>query len=263
MRARIAILTSLLFLLGAAATSSGPRITDVWALMADMRAESHRDALTIKEVYAGRVESSSFENVDHLRRALESGELVPFENTERFNMRPRLGGQSFIGSLDLDNQMLYVTARPAAIGMLFEIGKQLRSGPVEITSLVRTADYQRKLMRGNGNANTDVPTHVMGYAVDIGVKDMPIETALELRAILEKMREAGDIYFIGERNQLTFHVVPVPSRIDYFEQAYRTAIEEQQVSANPPEPMPPQPATPEAPRGALDRVWAWLTSLIH
>lgn len=244
--------------------------TDVWALMADMRTESRADALTIKEVYAPLASSTMFEDREDLKRALASGELVLLDHPERFNVTPRVSGESYIGQQDLEHQNLYVSLRPAAMGMLFEIAKRVRDhGPLEVTSLVRSAEYQQLLMRGNGNANTDVPTHAMGYAIDIGVKQMPIDMANALRGVLEQMRAAGDIYFIGERNQLTFHVVPVPARFDHFARVYETerlAAEARATGAAPdgvpaiePGPVPPPPAHEPS---AIDRLWNWIADLV-
>lgn len=244
---------------GASAVVS-PSAPDVWSLLAEMRKDSRNDALTIKEVYAPLVARSSFEDREHLQRALDTGELVWIDAPERFNLMLRLTGPSAIGERDLENQPLYLAARPPAMGMLFDIARRVKSGPLEVTSLVRTAEYQRALMRGNGNANTDVPTHVMGYAVDIGLKYMPIGTANELRSVLEQMREAGDIYFIGERNQLTFHVVPVPSRIDHFTRVYEEAMLAGAAAAADAAGIPAPPPPPAPSR--FDRIWSWLAGLV-
>jgi hypothetical protein len=42
--------------------------------------------------------------------------------------------------------------------------------------------------------------------------------------VLQEMRAAGDILFIGERQQLVFHVVPHPSRLGYFTGMYAQAV---------------------------------------
>lgn len=235
---------------------------NVWSLIADMRSDSHSDALTIKEVYAPLSGTSLYETREQLILALETGELVPLNQPQRFNLDVRLTGPSAIGERDKEYQHLYIAARPAAMGMLFEIAKRVEHGPIEVTSLVRSMDYQRALMRRNGNANTDVPTHAMGYAVDIGLKEIPIETANELRLVLEDMREADEIYFIGERNQLTFHVVPVPSKFEHFAQLYRTTLAETyQPVAQAGTPQTPAPQT-AADQGPFERLWGWIAGLI-
>jgi len=231
-------------------------------MVSELRQQSHQDALTIKDEYRSMMDTAMFEDLEHLRRATESGELVAVSSVELPHVHPRLSGTSPIAEKDLENQPLYVALRPAAMGMLIDIAQRVQYGPLELTSLVRTAEYQQALMRGNGNANTDVPTHAMGYAVDIGLKFMPPETAAELRRVLEEMRANGDIYFIAEANQLTFHIVPVPSRISNFEALYHQTVA---AAAQPePEPAPaPMPVenTPDTFSARVAGVWDWITGL--
>jgi hypothetical protein len=229
-------------------------------MVSEMRRDSREDALTIKEEYRPLLDTAVFSGLHDLRRATEAGELVPLSSVDLPFVQPRLEGESSIAYKDKEHQHMYVALRPAAMGMLIEISRRVQHGPLDVTSLVRTAEYQRLLMRGNGNANTDVPTHTMGYALDIGMKFMSPETAADLRGVLEEMREAGDIYFIAEANQLTFHIVPVPSRLEHFESVYQQAL------APPPAPAPPPPG--EAPRAAppaspFSNVWNWITSLFE
>jgi hypothetical protein len=236
----------------------------VYSMVSELRKQSHADALTIKEEYRPLMDTAMFEDRDHLRRAIEDGELVPISAVELPYVQPRLSGQSPIAEKDLENQHLYVALRPAALGMLIDIAQRVQYGPLEVTSLVRTADYQRALMRGNSNANTDVPTHAMGYAVDIGLKYAPADTAADLRRVLEEMRAAGDIYFIAEYNQLTFHIVPAPSRLANFEALYHQAV----AAAEPPEQAPEAEAEPVEEKrdsfGArLAGVWSWVTGLFE
>jgi hypothetical protein len=96
----------------------------------------------------------------------------------------------------------------------------VKTGPVEVTSLVRHADYQEELRATNANAITSVPMHTMGLAVDIGLINSRLETIYEIRNVLQQMQDAGDIFFIGERRQLVFHVVPNPSRLGHFNDVY-------------------------------------------
>lgn len=229
-------------------------------MVAELRQQSRSDALTIKEEYRPLIDDTMFADEEHLRRATDEGELVPLSSVELPHLQPRLWGHSPIAERDLGNQDLYVALRPAAMGMLIDITHRVNHGPVEVTSAVRSAEYQRALMRGNSNANTDVPTHAMGYAVDIGLKYASEETANDLRRVLDEMRDMGDIYFIAETNQLTFHVVPVPSRMENFEALYQQTL----AVAQQPVPAPvPAPELIEAPSdgGLLSELWAWVTGL--
>jgi len=85
---------------------------------------------------------------------------------------------------------------------------------------VRHGEYQESLRTTNANANTSVPMHTMGLAVDIALVNTPLKTAYEVRDVLRRMQRNGDILFIGERRQLVFHVVPHPSRLGYFTDVY-------------------------------------------
>lgn len=252
-------LASAFLLAGPAASAQAP---EIYTLVSELRQQSRVDALTIKEVYAPMVETAVFDDRDHLRRALESGELVEIDDLELTHLQPRLIGESPIAEKDLEHQHLYLAVRPAAAGMLLDIARRVEQGPLELTSLVRSTDYQRALMRGNGNANTDVPTHTMGYAVDIGLKFIAPDAAKALRAALDEMRDAGDIYYIAEANQLTFHIVPAPSRIPYFEQIYADASAPAPAEVAPP--APPEQAAPEPEESsALAGFWSWVTSLFR
>ncbi len=232
-------------------------------MVAELRQQSRSDALTIKEEYRPLIDDTMFADEEHLRRATDEGELVPLSSVELPHLQPRLWGHSPIAERDLGNQDLYVALRPAAMGMLIDITHRVNHGPVEVTSAVRSAEYQRALMRGNSNANTDVPTHAMGYAVDIGLKYASEETAKDLRRVLDEMRDMGDIYFIAETNQLTFHVVPVPSRMENFEALYQQTLAVSQQPVPAPVPVPPAELI-EAPSdngGLLSELWAWVTGL--
>ncbi|MEX2272085.1 MAG: DUF5715 family protein [Vicinamibacterales bacterium] len=232
----------------------------IYTMVSELRRQSHADALTIKDEYRPMLDTAQFADREHLQRALGTGELVPLSTIELSHVQPRLIGPSPIGQKDLEHQPLYIALRPAAMGMLIDINNRVQHGPLEVTSLVRTAEYQRALMGRNGNANTDVPTHVMGYAIDIGLKFMPAETAADLRRVLEDMRAAGDIYFIAEANQLTFHIVPVPSRIQNFEALYQQTLAAAQ--APPPAPaVQPVEAAQDTGGSRLAEVWSWITDL--
>jgi hypothetical protein len=250
---------SLLLMLPCFASTVFAQDPSIYTIVSELRRQSHADALTIKEEYRPLAEATMFEDEEALRRAIDAGELVPLSSVDLVHLQPRLWGHSPIAERDLENQSLYVALRPPAFGMLIDISRRVTQGPVELTSAVRTTKYQRALMRGNSNANTDVPTHVMGYAIDIGLKFASEDTAKDLRRVLDEMRDAGDIYFIAERNQLTFHVVPVPSRFEHFEAVYEEAL----AAAQPPPPavVAPAPVTTEEEFTPFADLWSWITGL--
>ena len=217
-----------MLLAAAASPASADSLTHAQKIdkvMVAMAAQSARDAAAIKRLYRPHLELLLLNGYSDLEGALATGGLAPLPPLHgRFNLAPRLEGAHPIGEKDLGNQVNYLAARPATIGALIVVASRVRSGPVEITSLVRHAGYQAVLKATNGNASTSVPMHTMGLAFDIALVNTPLPRVQEIRRVLQEMRAAGDILFIGERQQLVFHVVPHPSRLGYFTGIYQQAV---------------------------------------
>lgn len=188
------------------------------SMMSELRPESRRAAQAIKSAYGPLVGRETFADRRDLLDAIEREHIAHLaEDALAFNVSPRLSGWSPIGEKDLAHQGAYVAARPAALGLLYAIASRVESSPVEVTSLVRHMHYQRALAGTNGNATTEVPTHAMGLAFDIALVNTPLATAYEIRDVLREMRDAGALHFIGESQQLVFHVVPRERWFGYFE----------------------------------------------
>lgn len=194
-------------------------------MMAELAPSSAQSAETIRRVYHQHLDFLTLREYDELAGALDNGGLVPLpEQPLRFNIVPRLDGLHPIGEKDLANQTSYTAARAATIGALLDIASRVKTGPIEVTSLVRHSDYQEDLRATNRNAITSVPMHTMGLAADIGLVNTPLATIYEIRDVLRRMQDQGDILFIGERKQLVFHVVPHPSRLGHFNEVYLRAV---------------------------------------
>lgn len=193
--------------------------------MIELGPQSARASKTIRQAYRPHGELLVLDRFVDLEGALVTGGLAPLPaDPRRFNIAPRLDGPYPIGEKDLKNQVSYIAARPATIGCLLDIASRVKSGPIEITSLVRHSEYQTTLRATNKNATTSVPMHTMGLAFDIALVNTPLETVYEIRDVLLRMRDAGEILFIGERRQLVFHVVPHPSRLGHFTTVYTHAL---------------------------------------
>ena len=194
-------------------------------MMVQLGPQSARASKTIRQVYTPHGKFLVLDRFSDLEGALVNGGLAPLPaDPLRFNIAPRLEGQYPIGEKDLENQISYIAARPATIGALLDIASRVKSGPIEITSLVRHSEYQGALRATNKNATTSVPMHTMGLAFDIALVNTPLETVYEIRDVLQRMRDNGEILFIGERRQLVFHVVPHPSRLGHFTNVYTHAL---------------------------------------
>ena len=200
-------------------------IKSIDRMMVSLAPQGARASAAIKKAYRSHLNLLVLDEYDALEHALSNGGLVPLPGDSlRFNLKPRVDGRFPIGEKDLDNQSSYISARPATVGAMIEVASRVKSGPLEITSMVRHSEYQNTLKTTNGNANTSIPMHTMGMAFDIALINTPIETIYEIRDVLREMQAAGDILFIGERQQLVFHVVPHPSRLGYFADVYAATM---------------------------------------
>ena len=183
------------------------------------------EASSIRDAYAPYVDLLVLADFNEIQQSLVTGGLVALpSDPQRFNVRVRLDGTSPIGEMDLDHQGSYLSARAAAIGCLLDVASRVKSGPIEVTSLVRHLDYQHQLQMTNANATTEVPTHALGLAFDIAMVNTPLQTVLEIGDVLRKMSDAGDVLVIVERQQLVFHVVPQPSRLGWYSDVYARAV---------------------------------------
>lgn len=219
------IMLSLVAAVTPAYADSRSHVRSLDRMMKAMAAQSAKDAATIKRLYRPHLTFLLLNQFDDLAGALATGGLAPLPaDRARYNLLARLDGAHPIGEKDLANQGKYLAARPATVGALIVVASRVRSGPVEITSLVRHMEYQADLMVTNANASTSVPMHTMGLAFDIALVNTPLSRVQEIRRVLQQMRSAGDILFVGERQQLVFHVVPHPSRLGHFTDVYMQAV---------------------------------------
>ena len=200
-------------------------IKSIDAIMVALFAQNLDASRAIRALYAPQLEALMLDEYADLEGALDTGRLAPLPaDPLQFNLAPRLEGPHPIGEKDLRNQESYIAARPATLGLLLEVASRVKSGPLEITSLVRHAEYQDTLRGTNVNANTSLPMHTMGLAFDIALVNTPLETIREIRHVLVQMRDAGDLLFIGERRQVVFHVVPHPARLAHFTDVYNRRV---------------------------------------
>jgi len=196
----------------------------VTAMVAEQGPRSAHDAALIRDVYQPYVEPLALGDYREIEEGLATGGLVPLPLDPQFNVRVRLDGSNPIGEKDIAHQASYVSARAATIGCVLDVASQVKSAPIEVTSLVRHLEYQQQLRMTNPNAITELPTHALGLAFDIAMVNTPLPTVREIRDVLRRMSDAGDILVIVERQQLVFHVVPQPSRLGWYSQVYANAI---------------------------------------
>ena len=104
-------------------------------------------------------------------------------------------------------------ARPWTVRFLNDLSKAHYTRfhtPLVITSAVRTVEFQRHLVRINGNAappTGDIASpHLYGQAVDLGKRGMSVTEVAWMRAYLTPVESAGKIDVEEEFQQSCFHI---------------------------------------------------------
>ena len=104
-------------------------------------------------------------------------------------------------------------ARPWTVRFLNDLSKAHYTRfhtPLIITSAVRTVEFQRHLVRINGNAappTGDIASpHLYGQAVDLGKRGMSVTEVAWMRAYLTPVESAGKIDVEEEFQQSCFHI---------------------------------------------------------
>lgn len=120
------------------------------------------------------------------------------------------------GSLYYLHDVSYPCLVPAAADALDTIATRFQRRPgmsgqrLRLTSCMRTADFIRKLRRGNGNA-VSTSCHLNGTTFDISYALMDSASKQALGLTLRALRDSGDIYVIHEINQPCFHITIRPT----------------------------------------------------
>lgn len=82
--------------------------------------------------------------------------------------------------------------------------------PLEVSSAVRTIDYQKRLERTNGNAASAVgeivSPHVTGATIDITKKGMSTREIYWMRIVLRDLQQEGKLDIEEEFHQACFHI---------------------------------------------------------
>jgi hypothetical protein len=206
-----------------------PKIIEVDPDMGDS-APAHRTAdraLLLREFPDDLVERMWIQDWQDLERLYLVGRLVdvPSDPVGR-GIELRLEGSSRIGELEDDpyRQRMLLRLTKSAAGLLYRVAARLRLiegqayEPLQITSLVRTWDYQLRLTDVNPNADRTregvPPTHCLGLAFDIARSRMSYERQQRVEFLLDQMARDGELayYKEGSTNGLMhYHVMALPS----------------------------------------------------
>jgi hypothetical protein len=147
---------------------------------------------------------------DRLSRMEDSSMTERFVRLKLLEPVPTKTSAYYLHAVREDNRYL----RPWTKLFLSRLSSQFRARfgkPLRVTSLLRTAEYQRSLQRRNGNAASDDgpkrSAHLTGASLDISKKGMTGAERLWLKNVLSSLHNAGHIYAIEEFQQPVFHIL--------------------------------------------------------
>ncbi len=142
---------------------------------------------------------------DHLSRMDDSEMIARWVRLELLHEVPAKSNDYYLHSVLNENRYL----RPWAKLFLDRLSDQFRARfgkPLRVTSLLRTAHYQRRLQGRNGNAASATgpkrSSHLTGASMDISKKGLTQRERDWIRRVLSSLRSKGYLYAI-EANAIT------------------------------------------------------------
>lgn len=196
-----------------AAQAGGVRRTTVVRTTHRSRRRARIRRVVWNPLFAGSHELLVRENVQidslELPRIADDGELEVLEDSEE--LVPMTDSQYLsVSAIHLPNRRF---CRPWTREFLEDLGAAYYEEfhqPLVITSLVRTAEQQRKLRRRNRNAAPEegetVSTHLTGMTFDLYKRGMSRRQHKWIEDYFLPLKEMGVIEPIEERRQPVFHV---------------------------------------------------------
>ncbi len=143
---------------------------------------------------------SRIQNDSQLREMVHSGDLVALPASAALVVDPRL---------PLNRRY----CRPWTEKFLADLSRAHESvfgHALQLTSAVRTVDFQRHLAHYNGNAapayGETASPHLTGQAIDLGKKGMSLHEIAWMRAVLGQLQTAGKLDVEEEFEQACFHI---------------------------------------------------------
>jgi soluble lytic murein transglycosylase-like protein len=149
-----------------------------------------------EEVLHPEDQTVSFADEDELEEAYERGDLIAFPPRP-----PGLRRHRRMGELS-ERPALYRGLRPEAMALALYVAAQVKaiSGeePLIVTSTVRDREYQRRLVRRNGEATRSYSLHTTGWAFDVLREYASREQALAFQFVLDRLELLDVIAWVRE-----------------------------------------------------------------
>ncbi len=180
-----------------------------------------------------------YNNCEEIRRDVGGRLVRSMDNPDLFGFQLRKSGAGALGEADPSNRELYLSASPHVLGTLLYIAFETRRlhdavkprgehfVPLEVTGLVRPADYSSRIGRPlNGNRLAFDP-HCTGQVFAISYANLPRGQRESLEFILQDMGWMGYLGYIQEsEGSENIQIGSSPSARDFFTRIYEEAIRE-------------------------------------
>lgn len=143
------------------------------------------------------------ENTHTINKYTKKGKLVSISE---------IGKGYRIQKLEYSRKYLVPKAKTTLRNIAKKFNSANKGSTLTITSLTRTLEDQCRLRKVNSNASLGISSHNYGNSFDISYVRFndKLKTNPRLEAALEKIlnfyRDAGQIYFIKEKQQSCYHV---------------------------------------------------------
>jgi hypothetical protein len=182
---------------------------DIMALYRKDPAElSHLAALqtaknSAEEVLHPATATERFAAPADLRRAWEAERIVAFPDDRAGLGLARARQMGELARRIGQKPALYEGLRPEALSLAIYIGAQVRAiaktpDALIVTSTVRDGEYQRALVRRNGEATRNYSLHTTGYAFDVLRRYGSRRQALAFQFMLDRLRALDVIAWVRE-----------------------------------------------------------------
>lgn len=147
---------------------------------------------------------------DNLSRMEDRAMVQRWARLELLERVPSKTSTYYLHAVHAENRYL----RPWAKLFLERLSRQYHARhrkQLRVTSLLRTAEYQRTLSRRNGNAaaaeGPKRSAHLTGACLDISKKGMTRAQQSWVRSVLASLKTKGYLYAVEEYQQPVFHVL--------------------------------------------------------
>lgn len=184
------------------------------------------DAASLRATVGSQAAQNQKADDDHLSRMEDSEMTARWVRLELLEPVSAKTSSYYLHQVPSGNRYL----RPWAKLFLSRLSRQYRARfgkPLRVTSLLRSAEYQKALTRRNGNAaaasGPKRSTHLTGASIDISKKGMTGKEVAWMRSVLSHLRDGGYIYAIEEFQQPNFHIMIYREYEDYVARKLRAA----------------------------------------